>query len=85
MRIVIGEYESWAAAQRAVHTLESQISILNIVIGDQRQSRWRRRDLKRNRSLDAPESANFVVSMSGARENIDRARRLLHPEEGAKG
>jgi hypothetical protein len=83
MRVVIGEYESWAAAERAVHAVESQISILTMVIGDQREHRWQRRSLKREHSGDVPHGANFVVSMSGTRENIDRARRLLHPEKAA--
>lgn len=84
MRTVIGEYESLAAAQRAVLALEPQISIQNIVVGDQRQRRWRLRDPRRDHRLDHPRRADFVVFMSGSRENIDRARQLLHPEAGAK-
>lgn len=83
MRSVIGEYESLAAAQRAALALESQISVQTIVIGDQRERRWRRRDLRRDRSLDHQQHADFVILMSGSRENIERAHKLLHPEAAA--
>jgi len=66
-----------AEAQRAVRALESQITIENIVIGDQRVRRWRRRDPKRDRDLDRPDSAQFAVSMSGTAQNIEQARALL--------
>lgn len=78
MRSVIGEYESLVAAQRAVLALEAHMSIQGIVVRDQRGHRWRRRDLLRDRSLDAQRPADFIVSMSGDRALIERARELLH-------
>jgi hypothetical protein len=81
MRSVIGEYESLAAAQRAVLALEAQVSVQSVVVRDQSAHRWRRRDQRRDRSLDSPHSADFIVSMSGDRETIERARKLLHPEQ----
>ena len=79
MRTVIAEYELLADAQRAVRALESQLSIQGIVIRDQTVHRWKRSDLRRDRSLDRKHSANFVVSMSGTSEGIEQARALLHP------
>jgi rRNA processing protein Krr1/Pno1 len=78
MRRVIGEYESLEAAKRAVRALQAKISTQSIVIEDQRDRRWRRRDLLRDRLLDNPMSANFAVSMSGTLPNIEQARALLH-------
>jgi hypothetical protein len=78
MRIVIAEYASLTEAKRAVQALEAEISIQNVVIRDQSEHKWRRRDQRRDRSLDRENSADFVVSMSGTADNIGRARALLH-------
>lgn len=78
MRIVIGEYESLALATSAVCALESEISIQNIVIADQTNRTWRKRDPERDRKLRRPGAfANFLVSMSGNAQDIERARALL--------
>lgn len=78
MRIVIGEYESLALATSAVSGLESQISIQGIVIADQTNRTWRKRDPGRDRRLRRPRSAsNFLVSMTGSALDIERARALL--------
>jgi hypothetical protein len=80
MRTVIGEYETEAAAEAAVRALELQISIQNIVIGDQRDRKWPRRDLKRDRSRDREKHPNFIVSMSGTSEGVEQARALLRAQ-----
>jgi hypothetical protein len=78
MRTVIGEYESMALATSAVCALQSQISIQSIVIADQTNRTWRKRDPSRDRKLRRPSSsANFLVSMSGNAHDIERARVLL--------
>jgi len=79
MHIVIAEYESLADAQRAVRSLESQLSIQGVVIREQAAHKWKRRDLRRDRRLDrdGDHAANYVVSMSGTPEGIERARALL--------
>jgi hypothetical protein len=69
MRTVIAEYETLGAAEQAVHTLELQIPILNIVIAPRREHGQRRRD--------HDESANFVVSMIGPRQSVRHAQTLL--------
>lgn len=81
MRTVIAEYETLVAATQAVRALELHISTQSIVIGDQREHRWRRRDLKRDRTRDGADSANFIVCMSGTPESIGCARTLLHSRE----
>lgn len=78
MQTIIAEYESLAEAQRAVRALEAQLSIQGIVIRDQSEHRWKRRDQRRDRSLDGKHRANFVVKMIGTLEGIERARALLH-------
>ena len=80
MRTVIGEYESLAAAELAVRALEPQISIQHIVIGDQRDRKWPKRDLKRDRSLDRQRRPNFVIFMSETPELIDEARSRLRAQ-----
>jgi hypothetical protein len=80
MRTVIGEYESQAAAELAVRALELDISIQGVVIGDQRDSLWPKRDLKRDRSQDRAKRPNFIVSMTGTAENIAHARALLRAQ-----
>jgi hypothetical protein len=78
MRIVIGEYESLALATSAVYALESQISIQGIVIADQTNRTWRKRDPGRDRKLRRPRaSSNFLVSMTGNARDIEHARALL--------
>jgi hypothetical protein len=78
MRIIIGEYESLALATSAVNALQSSISIQTIVIGDQSNHTFRKRDPERDRKLNRPSSsANFLVSMSGSAQDIARARSLL--------
>ncbi|HET6338231.1 MAG TPA: hypothetical protein VFG30_33645 [Polyangiales bacterium] len=79
MRTVIGEYESLAAAQQAVRALEVQTSTQYIVISDQTNSWWQKRDVRRDRSRDHAHSANFVVSMTGTADSIEQVRLLLHP------
>jgi hypothetical protein len=78
MRTVIGEYGSLAAAQQAVRALEVQTSTQYIVISDQTDSWWQKRDRQRDRSRDHEHSANFVVSMTGTAESIEQVRVLLH-------
>jgi hypothetical protein len=77
MRTIIAEYDSLTEAERAVHALEAKLSIQNVVIRNQMDRRWKRRDQRRDRSLDGEHSANFVVSMSGTVEGIERARVLF--------
>lgn len=69
MRTVIGEYESLAAAEQAVRALESQMPILNVVIGARPEPKSRRRG-------DAHRE-HIVVSMTGTPELIERGRQLL--------
>jgi hypothetical protein len=79
MRTVIGEYESLALATSAVSALESQISIQGIVIADQTNQTWRKRDPQRDRRQRPPHAGfNFLVTMSGTARDIERARALLH-------
>lgn len=79
MRTIIAEYASLLEAQRAVQLLETKVSIGNVVIRDQSQHKWRRRDQRRDRSLDGTRNADFVVSMSGTADNVEQARAFLHP------
>ena len=66
MRIVIGEYTSQAAAERAVRALERLLSIQSCVIGAGKRSEGPQKG-----------SAIFVVKMGGTREVIERARVFL--------
>jgi hypothetical protein len=77
MKTIIGEYETLAAAQRAVRSLESEMSIQTIVIADQSHSLRVERDPGRDRSLASSSSAPFLVSMFGKAADIERARTLL--------
>ena len=66
MRIVIGEYTSQVAAERAVHALERLLSIQTCVIGAGKGSTGQHKG-----------SPLFLVKMGGTRELIERARVFL--------
>jgi len=80
MRTNIGAYHSLEAAQSAARALETQISIQNIVVRDQRGRKSGGASRQRDLRSDDDEHADFVLSMSGTAENIEQARAILRAQ-----
>ena len=83
MRTIIGAYHSLEAAERAARALERQISIQNIVVSDRRGRGSRAIDRQRDGQPDERQHADFMLSMSGSAEHIERARALVRAQSYA--
>lgn len=79
MRTVIGAYHSLEAAQSAARALELHVSIQNIVVYDRRGRGSRAHEGQ----PDERQDADFVLSMTGSAESVERARALLRAQTSA--
>jgi hypothetical protein len=77
MRCAIAGYASFEQAKQAIHSLETHISIQEIVIARSTQLAWWKFRAKRALARSAGSAARFWVVMSGELSNIDRARAIL--------
>jgi hypothetical protein len=74
MQRVIAGYGSLAQAQQAVRSLESSLSIQDVVIADKHHRTWRKLHPE---SADTSSTRPFLVVMTGEPSVIARARELL--------
>jgi hypothetical protein len=77
MRCAIAGYASFEQAKQAVRSLETQLSIQEIVITQDMQLPWRKFRAKRALYRRAGSGARFWVVMGGELGSIDQARALL--------
>ena len=78
MQSVIGGYRSFAEAQRAVRSIESQLSIQDVVIADSARSLGRKMNpTSEQRARWKGQTPAFLVAMTAEPEVIARATMLL--------